>query len=77
MTTNNFLLPQVSRDGRYGLYAPARGGLELVELRHGTSVRTLIPRVAEGVFSVICLFTRTDEYVLYYHGGRKTIRVFR
>ncbi|KAK3849709.1 hypothetical protein Pcinc_043548 [Petrolisthes cinctipes] len=68
---------KVSRDGRYGLYAPARGGLELVELRHGTSVKTLIPRVAEGVFSVICLFTRTDEYVLYYHGGRKTIRVFR
>ncbi|XP_063848129.1 LOW QUALITY PROTEIN: NACHT and WD repeat domain-containing protein 2-like [Scylla paramamosain] len=68
---------KVSRDGRYGLYAPARGGLELLELRHGTSVRTLIPRVAEGVFSVICLFTRTDEYVLYYHGGRKTIRVFR
>ncbi|KAK4290424.1 hypothetical protein Pmani_036667 [Petrolisthes manimaculis] len=68
---------KVSRDGRYGLYAPARGGLELVELRHGTLVRTLIPRVAEGVFSVICLFTRTDEYVLYYHGGRKTIRVFR
>ncbi|XP_037797036.1 NACHT and WD repeat domain-containing protein 2-like [Penaeus monodon] len=68
---------KVSKDGRYGLYAPARGGLELLELRHGTSVRTLIPRVAEGVFSVICLFTRTDEYVLYYHGGRKTIRVFR
>ncbi|XP_069948531.1 NACHT and WD repeat domain-containing protein 2 [Cherax quadricarinatus] len=68
---------KVSKDGRYGLFAPARGGLELLELRHGTSVRTLIPRVAEGVFSVICLFTRTDEYVLYYHGGRKTIRVFR
>ncbi|CAG7720924.1 unnamed protein product [Allacma fusca] len=23
------------------------------------------------------MFNRTDEYVLYYHGGRKTIRVFR
>ncbi|XP_076047272.1 NACHT and WD repeat domain-containing protein 2 [Oratosquilla oratoria] len=68
---------KVTRDGRYGLYAPARGGLELLELRRGTSVRTLIPRVAEGVFSVMCLFTKTDEYVLYYHGGRKTIRVFR
>lgn len=82
MASSNLILTflccsQVSRDGRYGLYAPARGGLELLELRHGTSVRTLIPRVAEGVFSVICLFTRTDEYVLYYHGGRKTIRVFR
>ncbi|KAF2357627.1 WD40-repeat-containing domain [Trinorchestia longiramus] len=68
---------KVTSDGRFGLFAPARGGLELLELRHGTSIHTLIPRVAEGVFAVICMFTKTDEYVLYYHGGRKTIRVFR
>ncbi|XP_043227949.1 NACHT and WD repeat domain-containing protein 2-like isoform X1 [Amphibalanus amphitrite] len=67
----------VTRDGKYGLFAPARGGLEVIELRHGTSVRTLIPRVAEGVFSVITRFTKTDRYVLYYHSGSKTIRVFR
>ena len=24
-----------------------------------------------------CQFNETDEYVLYYHGGRKTLRVFR
>ncbi|KAL7638639.1 UNVERIFIED_CONTAM: hypothetical protein RMT77_011211 [Armadillidium vulgare] len=68
---------KVTHDGKYGLFAPARGGLELLELRHGNSVRTLIPRIAEGVFSVICMFTENDEYVLYYHGGRKTLRVFR
>ena len=73
----NNLYIQVTSDGRYGLYAPARGGLELLELKNGTSVKTLIPRIAEGVFSVICLFTKTNDYVLYYHGGRKTVRVFR
>lgn len=55
----------------------SRGGLELIELKKGTSVKTYIPKVAEGVFTVISMFNRTDEYVLYYHSGRKTIRVFR
>ena len=31
----------------------------------------------QGIFNVICKFTETDEYVLYYHSGRKTLRVFR
>ncbi|KAI4484543.1 hypothetical protein M0804_007109 [Polistes exclamans] len=67
----------ISKDGKYTLYAPSRGGLELIELKKGTSVKTYIPKVAEGVFTVISMFNRTDEYVLYYHSGRKTIRVFR
>lgn len=67
----------VTKDGKYGLYAPQRGGLELIELKKGTTVTTYIPKVAEGVFTIICLFNRTDEYVLYYHSGRKTVRVFR
>jgi hypothetical protein len=54
-----------------------RGGLELIELRKGVTVKTYISKVAEGVFTVISMFNRTDEYVLYYHSGRKTIRVFR
>ena len=58
-------------------YMYFRGGLELIELKKGTSVKTYIPKVAEGVFTVISMFNRTDEYVLYYHSGRKTIRVFR
>lgn len=66
-----------TRDGRFGLCAPARGGLELLELKKGATVRTFIPKVAEGVFTIICLFNRTDEYVLYYHSGRKTLRVFK
>lgn len=66
-----------TRDGKYGLYAPSRGGLELLELRKGTTVKTFIPKVAEGVFTVICLFTEGDQYVLYYHSGKKTLRVFR
>ncbi|XP_034936822.1 NACHT and WD repeat domain-containing protein 2 [Chelonus insularis] len=67
----------ISKDGKYTLYAPSRGGLDLVELKKGTTVKTYIPKVAEGVFTVISMFNRTDEYVLYYHSGRKTIRVFR
>ena len=66
-----------SSDGRYGLYAPSRGGLDLLDLRHGTIMRTLIPKIAEGIFNVICKFNATNEYVLYYHSGRKTLRVFR
>ncbi|CAD7093198.1 unnamed protein product [Hermetia illucens] len=67
----------ITRDGKSGLYAPSRGGLELLELRKGTTVKTYIPKVAEGVFSVICLFTENDEYVCYYHSGKKTLRIFR
>lgn len=67
----------ITKDGKYGIYAPSRGGLEMLELRKGTTVKTFIPKVAEGVFSVICIFTENDEYVCYYHSGRKTIRVFR
>ncbi|KDQ84119.1 Leucine-rich repeat and WD repeat-containing protein [Zootermopsis nevadensis] len=66
-----------TKDGRYGLYAPSRGGLELLELKRGHIVKTFIPKVAEGVFTVICMFNQTDEYVLYYHSGKKTLRVFR
>ncbi|XP_011493787.1 PREDICTED: NACHT and WD repeat domain-containing protein 2 [Ceratosolen solmsi marchali] len=67
----------ISKDGKYTLYAPSRGGLQLIELRKGTTVKTYIPKVAEGVFTIMSMFNRTDEYVLYYHSGRKTIRVFR
>lgn len=67
----------ITKDGKHGIYAPSRGGLEMLELRKGATVKTFIPKVAEGVFSVICIFTESDEYVCYYHSGRKTIRVFR
>lgn len=49
----------------------------MLELRKGTTVKTFIPKVAEGVFTIICMFTEGDEYVLYYHSGKKTLRVFR
>ncbi|KAF5284944.1 hypothetical protein FQA39_LY16899 [Lamprigera yunnana] len=66
-----------TKDGKFGLYAPTRGGLELLELKKGQTVKTFVPKVAEGVFTVICMFNKTDEYVLYYHSGKKTLRVFR
>lgn len=66
-----------TRDGKIGLCAPTRGGLDLIELRRGVSVQPLISRAAEGVFSIITMFSSDDLYVFYYHSGRKTLRVFR
>ncbi len=66
-----------SSNGKQGLYAPNRGGLELIELKNGKTVHTLIPKVAEGVFNVTTMFTKNDQHVIYYHSGHRTIRVFR
>ena len=42
-----------SKDGRYGLYAPATGGMEMLDLRTGRVCKTLIPKVTpeKGLFS--------------------------
>ena len=66
-----------SKDGRYGLFAPSTGGMEMIDLRSGKVCKTLIPKVAEGIFDVLAVFNATNEFVLYYHSGRKTIRAFR
>ena len=84
-----------SQDGRYGLYAPATGGMDMLDLRTGKVCKTLIPKISEGattfvyfqflqanltfpgIFDVMAVFNATNEYVLYYHSGRKTIRAFR
>ncbi|ESO82088.1 hypothetical protein LOTGIDRAFT_135306 [Lottia gigantea] len=67
----------VTQNGKMGFNAPSRGGLQLIDTKHGKPIRTLIPRVAEGVFSMDVLFTKDDKYILYYHSGHRTIRVFR
>lgn len=66
-----------STDGKYGLYAPPTGGMDMLDLRTGKVFKTLIPKVSEGIFDVMAVFNATNEYVLYYHSGRKTIRAFR
>ena len=66
-----------THNGKWGLFAPNRGGLELLEMRTGKTVHTLIPKVAEGVFANMTLFTRNDQHAVYYHCGRKSICVFR
>ena len=63
--------------GGKGLFAPSRGGLEILDLKTGKTTKTLIPRVAEGVFSVKVFFTDNDKHVVYYHSGHRTIRLFR
>lgn len=49
----------------------------MLDLRTGRVCKTLIPKVAEGIFDVMAVFNATNEFVLYYHSGRKTIRAFR
>ncbi len=67
---------KATKDDKFGLYAPTRGGLELIELKNGTKVKTFIPKVAEGVFDVDTLITENDRHIIYYHSGKRTIRVF-
>ena len=66
-----------TRDGKFGICAPPSGGMDILDLRSGSVVKTLIPKISEGIFDVIAEFNKTDDYVLYYHSGRKTIRAFR
>jgi hypothetical protein len=70
---------QSTKDGRWGLSAPARGGLELLELGEGGGAvaRTLIPRGAQGVCTVHAMFTATDEHVVYYTSAERAIQLFR
>jgi len=64
-----------STDGRYGIYAPTRGGLEMIELKAGSTVHVLIPRVALGVFNNRAMFTTNDKHIVYYNSGHRTIKV--
>lgn len=48
-----------------------------MDLKHGNVIKSLIPKAAEGIFNKIYRFNETDEYILYYHGGRKSLQVFR
>ena len=64
-------------DDRYGLYAPTKGGLELLDLKNGSRVKVFIPKVFDGVFDVDTLITGNDKHLIYYHTGKRTIRVYR
>ncbi|CAI4228678.1 unnamed protein product [Auanema sp. JU1783] len=67
----------VSSDGKIGLYAPVKGGLFIIDMKTGGIIRTLIGNVMEGVNDVIATFNPSGCYVLYYHSGHKSLRVFR
>ena len=66
-----------TKDDKYGLYAPTRGGLELIDLKSGGKVKVMIPKVAEGVFDVDTVISEDNRVVAYYHSGKRTIRLFR
>ena len=42
-----------SQDGRYGLYAPATGGMDMLDLRTGKVCKTLIPKISEGTRIIV------------------------
>ena len=68
---------QCSADGAYGLVTPATGGLEVIDLKSGKKVKTLLPSANEGMFTSSSMFVGGDRYVLYYHGRRYTITLVR
>lgn len=39
-----------TKDDKFGLYAPGRGGLEVIDLKNGKLVKILIPKIAEGLY---------------------------
>jgi len=43
----------------------------------GHVVRTLIGKVAEGVFTTQTMFTANDKHIVHFHSGRSSVRVFR
>ncbi|KAH7668241.1 Protein T05C3.2, partial [Aphelenchoides avenae] len=46
-------------------------------MKNGSTLKTLIGTVAEGVNDVQARFTPTGEHVLYYNNGHQTLRAFR
>ena len=65
---------QISSDGKFGLFSSNRGGLELIDLKYGSTIKILIPQTSEGVINVMTGFTSDNDYVYYYHTIKKTIR---
>ena len=64
--------------GGWGLAAPPRGGLELLDLRAEPGPgRILLSRPAQGVFTVRAAFTPSDRYILYWSSARAAITLWR
>merc|ERR1711902_227415 len=55
-----------SKDGRYGLYAPATGGMDMLDLRTGKVCKTLIPKISEGIFLFFIIFLKSYIIVIQY-----------
>ncbi|CAD5224899.1 unnamed protein product [Bursaphelenchus okinawaensis] len=68
---------ECTSDGKLGIHAPSKGGLQLIDMKTGQVMKTLIGQVAEGVNDVQARFSDTEDHVLYYHNGLQTLRAFR
>ena len=61
-----------TKDGRWGLSAPSRGGLDLLDMKlDGEIARNFLPRRVQGVFTIHALFNKersisiSDDPVIY------------
>ena len=61
-----------TKDGRWGLSAPTRGGLDLLDMKlDGEIARNFLPRRVQGVFTIHALFNKersifiSDSSVIY------------
>ena len=69
---------QCSKDGQLGLTDPSMGGLDVISLKTGMTIHTLVPRSAEGLHpDNKSDFTPSNDHVYFYHSGKQSIRLFR
>lgn len=51
-----------TKNGRWGISAPTRGGLDLLDMKlDGEIVRTFMTKLALGIFSVMAMFTKVKK----------------
>lgn len=66
-----------SSDGKFGLHAAPKGGLEILDMRKSHVIKVLIPKTFEGVYDIRAEFSPCDRYILYYHSGQRVLKIFR
>lgn len=65
-----------TQDGTLGLVTRENGVLDLVNLKTGEPVKTLIPRQTQVSVEAKMMFAADYQYVVHYHVSRNLIRLF-
>ena len=64
-----------TKDGKFGLNAKRNGLLEIIEISTGNVIHTIITAEYRQ-YDVQAMFSSNDKYVIHYHDGRKTVRLY-